>query len=175
MNIYGVLLIPKHGDLHGLLKDGLCGSKPPSAWCNETENLLQWIEGPPHPALGSSPKHALVLAWNYKLIPEGVLRLALIGQWHPVGTCELWVKEVMNGIQDGAAVDDLGTLVLINKSKQNIPFQILEPNTCIHCGNGPANYSDGFNGVKTVISCPGFHCFDCAQRHHSLTYPGPKQ
>ena len=46
--------------------------------------------------------------------------------------------------------------------------------TCVHCGAGPGDYSDGFNGVSDVGGCPGFHCFDCARTEHRLAYPGPK-
>ena len=44
---------------------------------------------------------------------------------------------------------------------------------CVHCGSGPADYSDGFNGVVGILGCGGFHCFDCARIKHKLAYPGP--
>ncbi len=48
-----------------------------------------------------------------------------------------------------------------------------EEKVCVHCQAGPAAYADGFTGVTNIVTCDGFHCFDCARIKHGLAFSGP--
>ncbi len=83
-----ILLIPAEGDPHGLLKEGPCGARPPTAWFARCKGVLVPA---PHAAarrcghcdrpLAECQQRALVLAWDGKPVPEGCFR-ADTTEWH---------------------------------------------------------------------------------------------
>ena len=73
-SIVSVLLVPTEGDPHGLLKEGPCGARPPTASYAERSPIFgtRWTDGL-HRS-GWHRKHALVLAWKGEVVPEGLDR-----------------------------------------------------------------------------------------------------
>lgn len=72
--IKAVLLVPPKGDgdPHGLLREGPCGARPPTAYI--PNRGWKWKAGP---CAEEYPlRRALVLAWEGKPVPEGMDRAA---------------------------------------------------------------------------------------------------
>ena len=79
MVINKVLIVPRSGDPHGLLSEGVCGARAPLAacvwddgdgsrhvWVDATDPRYDWAPGTPR---------ALVLAWDGRAVMEGCYRL----------------------------------------------------------------------------------------------------
>ena len=106
--IKAILLVPAEGDPHGLLSDGVCGSRPPTAYiggkpvlrcrkcrtefvgdegksypngvlCPECRGSLRGVCRPTGERIGS--KKALVLAWDGKPVREGCDRADWADVW----------------------------------------------------------------------------------------------
>ena len=102
-----VLLIPHGGDLHGLLKEGVCGSMPPMAH-NKGSG---WGAGA-HPW---SIPHALVLAWDGKVVSEGCDRLARARNYE-----DFWQPDDLDELHWLTVDAALGTVVLLDAEGQEV-------------------------------------------------------
>ena len=77
-----ILLVPEDSDPHGLLKEGPCGARPPTAWrywsiqveSGLFESQIPWCFGPV-PSSGCTRQGALVLFFDGKPMPDGIDRL----------------------------------------------------------------------------------------------------
>ena len=70
MTPHALILIPEEGDPHGLLAEGVCGARPPTAWLH-TDDPGLWI---PSDVAHDDTGEALVLAWDGESVPEGMDR-----------------------------------------------------------------------------------------------------
>ena len=69
-----ILLIPADNDPHGLLAEGVCGSRVPVAWLHACASGPVWREGFNIPG----EVNALVLAWEGAPVAEGCDRAARV-------------------------------------------------------------------------------------------------
>jgi hypothetical protein len=115
--IAAVLLVPTDGDPHGLLEEGPCEARPPAVWQdprNTHGHHHEWHAGLMHSARGD--RRALVLAWENKLVSEGINRFCLRALDRPDDyNVHVWVTDLLCG-DDDARVDTygLGTIVLLD-------------------------------------------------------------
>jgi hypothetical protein len=125
-----VLLVPTEGDPHGLLKEGPCGARPPTAafWMcrqghQEHGTWMGIAGGCPHPdhegrlrplRIGTGLS-ALVLAWDGKPVAEGMDRAARVD---PHYRGEAWAS----ARNLGQEMERLkyGTLVLIDAEGREV-------------------------------------------------------
>ena len=105
--ISAVLLIPHGGDLHGLLKEGVCDASPPVAHLYHEA----WRAGA-HPW---SIPHALVLAWDGKVVPEGCDRLARARNYE-----DFWQPDDLDELHWLTVDAALGTVVVLNNKGQEV-------------------------------------------------------
>lgn len=138
MTIQAVLLIPAEGDPHGLLREGLCGARPPiaqrcracgSEWHPaETCGRDECLDVAVGHAIGTDlfrhePKEALVIVWDGKPVPEGLHRMfcALRGaghDWPPNPHGALTDNEALQWAQWVACVDThFGEVVVVVSDK----------------------------------------------------------
>ena len=71
-DIKAILLKPAEGDPHGLLKEGPCGARPPTAYWYKRA----WAPCTAKAAHSHDKRRALVLAWGGKPVREGCYRAA---------------------------------------------------------------------------------------------------
>ena len=115
--ISAVLLIPHGGDLHGLLKEGVCGSRPPVAHNKGSGPPVAHNKGSGWGA-GAHPwsiPHALVLAWDGKVVPEGCDRLARARNYE-----DFWQPDDLDELHWLTVDAALGTVVLLDAEGQEV-------------------------------------------------------
>lgn len=128
--IKAILIVPKKGDPHGLLKEGPCGARPPMA----VEGNEGWRAWPWYPSTTPPlPRAALVLAWDGRAVREGCDRV----DWSKVGSPEphhsvrdAWatVFPLMDHPEDtdvtvgwlAGLCSELGTIVLLDADGKEI-------------------------------------------------------
>ena len=128
-DIKAILLKPAEGDPHGLLKEGPCGARPPTAYWYKRA----WAPCTAKAAHSHDKRRALVLAWGGKPVREGCYRAADASGYAPSAVsgaieCAL-VYAPMNYPDDThLTVDDLrrlcselGTIVLLDADGKEIP------------------------------------------------------
>ena len=73
--INAVLLVPADGDPNGLLREGPCGGRPPTAYTTWVDGKSdgQWRAN--DDSMDIEPGDALVLAWDGEPVAEGLDRL----------------------------------------------------------------------------------------------------
>ena len=99
-----ILLIPSEGDPHGLLKQGLCGARPPTISTSHDGAILDYVY------YGHEPlTDALVLAWKGEPVPEGCDRADRARDGDTVeGLYLLKSYTLENAIAIGAACEAVG-------------------------------------------------------------------
>lgn len=108
--IAAILLVPYPDWVLALLAAGPCGSLSPAAFRMATPGPC-WAPGRSE----SAPEHALVLAWDFQPLPDGVhrLMLALRGQVRPQQTIPQLAKLAeKRGFGRVVLLDDTGREVL---------------------------------------------------------------
>ncbi|NDC89396.1 MAG: hypothetical protein EB075_11450 [Bacteroidetes bacterium] len=119
MKVYAVLLVPAEGDPHGLLREGMCGARPPLAWMNGPRWVFGWASERAH-------VRALVLAWGGKPVPEGIQRSVHAAK------SRAWVEHLV-GCALGRLTDDVdvlsdpdlpGTLILLDAEGREVSDEI---------------------------------------------------
>lgn len=118
--IHAVLLVPPKGDgdPHGLLVEGPCGARPPTAYI--PNRGWKWREGP---CAEEFPiRRGLVLAWEGKPVPEGLersVRAAKSRAWveYLVGCALGRLADDVDGLSDP---DLPGILVLLDAEGREV-------------------------------------------------------
>jgi len=121
MKVYAVLLVPAEGDPHGLLREGMCGARPPLAWMNGPRWVFGWASERAH-------VRALVLAWGGKPVPEGLDRATAAAtatpQWwvdHPALSDRRWhTHEIVEWVGPALAALCGCTLVLLDADGREV-------------------------------------------------------
>lgn len=114
-----VLIEPKDGDPLGLLAEGPCGARPPTA--SKAAGAAVGFPYESHPwrpgVSGASSRRALVLAWNGKPVADGLDRLSRAVGWNPLDTNQInwWPMEDI-----ALAASKFGTVVLLDAEGQEI-------------------------------------------------------
>ena len=72
-----ILLIPADNDPHGLLAEGVCGSRTPTAWLHERASGDVWLASIGNGVMAGEV-NALVLAWDGVPVAEGCDRAARV-------------------------------------------------------------------------------------------------
>jgi len=125
--VHAVLLVPEKGDPHGLLKEGPCGARPPTAWLDHDGKGNSWWRAGCK-AAGIEEHDALVLAWDGKPVAEGLDRATAAAtttpQWwvdYPALSDRSWPRhEIAKWV--GPALADLCscTLVLLDAEGREV-------------------------------------------------------
>ncbi len=129
--IRAVLLVPTEGDPHGLLTEGPCGARPPTAWFARCKGVLVPA---PHAAarrcghcdrpLAECQQRALVLAWDGEPVAEGCLRAcgmdSIFTFWRSVSESIEGVDCALAWLGQRCIDHDLGSLVLLGAEGQEI-------------------------------------------------------
>jgi hypothetical protein len=115
--IKAVLLVPEEGDPHGLLKDGPCGARPPTAWMLTRESG-RWYPGWAEDAQPYGVwQSALVLAWDGKPVAEAQPYIERAGIDYAL--LAPFVAYALKGMDIGQGPWP-GTLVLVDAEGQEV-------------------------------------------------------
>jgi hypothetical protein len=119
-----VLLVPAPDDPHGLLREGLCGARPPLAIrltvpCDlhvASLRCMDWRATIRSCDTGLSSERALVLAWDGEPVPEGCDRA--IRALAAAGATRLSIREhytIEGALRSARDCDEagLGTVVIV--------------------------------------------------------------
>lgn len=126
MAIKAILLIPTEGDPHGLLREGVCGARPPLAISGHLcgyEEHRNWKSPEDYEYHSDcymcSSKAALVLAWDGKPVREGCYRAADAIGYAPSAVPGA-IECALDGDQMIRSISELGTIVLLDADGKEI-------------------------------------------------------
>jgi len=123
MDIRAVLLVPEEGDLHGLLREGPCGARPPMVWEYQMGQERRWIM--PRYAdeweAYATGRRALVLARDGEVVTEGVdAALRAHSRCCIPGEADSDIRRVLKGLPAKAWLLRLGTIVLLDADGREV-------------------------------------------------------